>query len=266
VGVPIISGRAFTSADREETPGVVIVSEAFAAKVWPDEEAVGKRVTFGGDTATVVGVAGDVRWRTLTTDLMDPGEDPDVYFAYAQIPTGSFDVVLRTAGDPGTLAGALRRAVQARDASLPVYDTAPLTAELEAQTALGRMVSSLLTVFSVMALLVAAVGLYGVLAFVVRGRRRELAIRAALGARPASILRLVVREGIGLVSVGLVLGLGGAIAAGQLVAGFLFGVRPVDPGILALTAAALLTVAALASYLPARQATRIDPRTALADE
>ncbi len=266
VGVPVVAGRGFTAADRMETPGVVMVSQAFAAKVWPGDEAVGKRVTFGGDTATVVGVVGDVRQRALTTDLMDPGEDPDVYFAYGQIPVGSFDLVVRTAGAPGALTGAVRRAVADRDPSIPLYDVSTLSDELAAQTALGRLVSSLLTVFSVVALLVAAVGLYGVLAFVVRGRRRELAIRVALGARPTSIVRLVLRQGLGLVAIGVLVGLGGALLAGRLVAGFLFGVAPVDPGILALTAAALVTVAALASYLPARQATRIDPQTALADD
>lgn len=266
VGAPIVAGRGFTAADRMDAPGAVLVSEAFAAKVWPGEDALGRRVILGGDTATVVGVAGDVRQRSLTTDLMDPGEDPDVYFAYAQIPVGSFDIVVRTAGDPGTLTGAVRRAVAARDPSIPIYDVAALSDVLGAQTALGRMVSSLLTVFSLVALLMAAVGLYGVLAFVVRGRRRELAIRAALGARPVSIVRLVLRQGLGLVIIGVLVGLGGALLAGRLVAGFLFGVAPVDLGILALTAGALVTVAALASYLPARQATRIDPQAALAEE
>ena len=265
-GVPIAHGRGFTDADRRDAPGVVVVSDAFARKVWPGEDALGKRVILGGDTAAVVGVAGNVRQRSLTTDLMDPGEDPDVYFALAQVTPGGFDVLVRTAGDPGTLAGAVRRAVAERDPSVVLFDVSTLAQELAAQTALGRLVSSLLTVFGVMALIVAAVGLYGVLAFVVRGRRRELAIRAAVGAGPASILRLVVRQGLGLVSVGVVIGGVGALAAGRVVAGFLFGVEPADPGVLAVTAAALLSVSALASYLPARQATRIDPQRALADQ
>lgn len=266
VGVPIVAGRGLTAADRNDAPGVVVVSEAFAAKVWPGEEPVGRRVTLGGDTATVVGVAGNVRQRSLTTDLMDPGEDPDVYFSFAQITPRNFDIVVRTAGDPGTLAGAVRRAVADRDPTLPLYDVATLETELAAQTALARLVSTLLTVFAVMALLVAAVGLYGVLAFVVRGRRREIAVRTALGARPASILRLVVGQGLGLVAVGLVIGLGGALLVGGVLASVFFGVEAADPAVLALTALALFTVAALASYLPARQATRIDPQLALADE
>ncbi|MGK7311283.1 MAG: ABC transporter permease [Candidatus Longimicrobiales bacterium M2_2A_002] len=266
MAVPLVEGRGFTGADRRDAPGVVVVSQAFSDKVWPGESAVGKRVTFGSDTAAVVGVAGNVRQRNLTTDLMDPGEDPDVYFSLDQVTPGSFDILLRTAGDPGTLTGAVRQAVAERDPSVVLFDISTMASELAAQTALGRMVSSLLTVFAVMALLVTAVGLYGVLAFVVRGRRRELAIRAALGARPSAILRLVVRQGLGLVSIGVVIGLIGALAAGRLVAGLLFGVEPADPAILALTAGALVTVAALASYLPARQATRIDPRTALAEE
>lgn len=264
--IPIVAGRGFTEADRDEAPGVVVVSEAFSEKVWPGEPAVGQQVTLGGDTATVVGVAGNVRQRSLTTDLMDPGEDPDVYFAYNQIATGSFDLLLRTDGDPGSLAGAVRSAVAELDPALPLFNIAPLETALQAQTALSRLVSSLLTVFGVMALIVAAVGLYGVLAFVVRGRRREIAIRSALGARPRSILRLVVQQGLGLVSVGLVVGLGGALLVGRLAASLLFGIEPADPTILALTAATLFTVAAVASYLPARQATRIDPQRALAEE
>lgn len=266
VGVPIVAGRPFTPADRDDSPGVVVVSEAFARKVWPGEDPLGRRVTLGGDTATVVGVAGNVRQRNLTTDLMDPGEDPDVYFSFAQITPRSFDIVVRTGGDPSSLAGAVRRAVTERDRSLPLFDVAPLDTELAAQTALGRMVSALLAVFGAMALIVAAVGIYGVLAFVVRGRRREIAVRTALGARPGSIVRLVVRQGMGLVVVGLVIGFAGSLLVGRLAASLLFGIRPVDAGVLGFTAAALLTVAAVASYLPARQATRIDPQTALADE
>ena len=266
LAIPIVEGRGFTAADRREAPGVVLVSEAFSEKVWPGESAVGKQVAFGGDTATVVGVAGNVRHRALTTDLMDPGEDPDVYLAFDQVTPGAFDLLVRTTGDPAALAGAVRSAVSDRDPSVVTFDVGTLASELAAQTAVGRMISSLLTVFAMMALAVAAVGLYGVLAFVVRGRRRELAIRTALGAAPRSILRLVVRQGVGLVAIGLVVGGVAAVVAGRVVAGFLFGVEPADPTILAVTAAALLTVSAVASYLPARQATRIDPRTALADE
>lgn len=266
LGIPIVAGRGFSDADRSDAPGVAVVSQAFGAKVWPDEDALGQRVLIGpGDTATVIGVAGDVRQRDLTTDLMDPGEDPDVYFAYAQIPTGSMDLLARAA-DPGALAGAIRRTVARQDPGVAVYDVVTLADELARRTALARLISSLLVVFAVLAVAVAAVGLYGVLAFVVRGRRREIAIRAALGARPGVIRRLVVRQGLALVLLGLALGVGASLVLGRAAASVLFGVDDADPVVLGGTALLLLLVAVVASWIPAFQATRIDPHTAMAEE
>jgi putative ABC transport system permease protein len=262
-----VRGRAFTTADGAEDDGVVVISEAMAARLWPGEEALGRRLLFGmRDTATVIGVAANVRYRDLTTSLMDPGEDPDVYFAYAQVPTGSFDVLLKTAGDPATFTAVLRRRVAALDPALPLFDVAPMRDVLAAQTALGRMVSTFLTVFGALALLVAAVGLYGVLAYVVRGRRREIAIRQALGAPPAEIRRMIVGQGVALVGAGVIVGLGAALLTGRMAAGLLYGVRAVDPVVLVGTTAALLLIAAVASWLPARQATGIAPHTAMASE
>jgi putative ABC transport system permease protein len=264
--IPLVRGRGFTAADRADAPAVAVVSEAFAARIWPGEEPLGRRVVFAGDTATVVGVAGNVRQRTLTTSLMDPGEDPDVYFAYPQLPVRSFDVLVRADGDPAPLTGAIRRLVAERDPSLPLYDVATLTSELEAQTALGRMVSAFLGVFAVLALIAAAVGLFGVLAFVVRGRRAEIAVRTALGAGPGRILRLVVGQGLAMVGLGLAIGMVGAIVAGGYTASQLYGVSVNDPVILVGTAVALLIVGALASALPAISALRVDPRAAMAEE
>ena len=266
LGVPIVAGRALAASDQANAPPVAVVSQAFAAKVWPGSDPLGRRVVFSGDTATVVGVAGDVRQRNLTTSLMDPGEDPDVYFAYPQLPTGSFDILVRAARDPAAFTGAIRRAVAARDPALPLYDVAPLRAELDAQTALGRMVSAFLGVFAALALIAAAVGLFGVLAFVVRGRRAEIALRAALGADAARILRMVMGQGVALVGLGLALGAAGALAAGRLAATQLYGVSAGDPAVLIGTAVALLAVGAAASAIPALAAARIDPRTAMAEE
>ena len=265
LGVPV-RGRTFTSADHADAPPVTVVSEALAARLWPGEEALGRRVLLGPDTVTIVGVAGSVRYRDLTTSLMDPGEDPDAYFAFAQLPARSFDILLRTDGDPTALIGRLRARVDAMDPALPLYDIAPMADVLAAQTALGRMVSAFLGVFGALALLVAAVGLYGVLAFLVRGRRREIAIRQALGARPAEIRRMVVGQGVRLVAVGLAAGLGVALVTGRIAASMLYGVRAADPVVLGGTTLALLAIAALASWIPARQATGIEPHSAMASE
>ncbi|MEJ2503572.1 MAG: ADOP family duplicated permease [Gemmatimonadota bacterium] len=266
LGVPLVRGRGFTVADRSEAPAVAVVSQAFAARIWPGQDPVGRRVVFAGDSATVVGVAGNVRQRALTTSLMDPGEDPDVYFPYAQLPTRSFDILVRAEGDPARLTGAVRGLIADRDPSLPLYDVATLTSELDAQTALGRMVSAFLTVFAVLALVAAAIGLFGVLAFVVRGRRAEIAVRAALGAGPRRILRLVVGQGLAMVAMGLAVGILAALAAARFAASQLYGVSATDPVILAGTAMALLAVGVAASALPAIAALRVDPRTAMAEE
>ncbi len=266
LGIPIVRGRGFTDADEEGSPPVVVVSEAFAARVWPGQGALGRRVLLGDDTATVVGVAGNVRQRTLTTSLMDPGEDPDVYIAYAQLPTGSFDILARTRRDAGLLAAPIRAQLSALDPSLPLFAVAPLGDALAAQTALSRLVSVLLGVFAALALAVAAVGLYGVLAFVVRGRRKELAVRSAMGAEPWQLLADVVRHGLVLGAIGVAIGLAGAVAAGRLAASLLYGVGAVEPLVLAGTALLLLLITAAASWLPARQATRVDPAGVLAEE
>lgn len=266
LGVALVEGRGITPADHEEAPPVAVVSQAFAQKVWPGEEPLGRRLHFAGDTITVVGVAANVRQRVLTTDLMDPGEDPDVYFSYAQLPARNLDIVVRTAGDPTAFTGAVRRAVAELAPSVPVYDVSTLRRELDAQTALGRLVSWLLGSFAVLALFAAGIGLFGVLAFVVRGRRRELAIRNALGAAPATLQRMVVLQGLALVGMGLAVGGVGAWIAGRIAAAQLFGVEPLDPLVMAGTATLLLLVGAVASAIPAAQAMRIDPRTVMADE
>lgn len=266
LGIPIVEGRGLTASDVRDGPGVAVVSRAFAEKVWPGSDPLGRRVVFGGDTATVVGIAGNVRQRTLTTDLMDPGEDPDVYFAYDQVPTRNLDLLVRSAGDPAVLTGAIREALARRDPSIPLYDVATLESELAAQTALGRMVSWFLGVFASLALVAAAVGLFGVLAFAVRGRRAEIAVRAALGAAPARIQRMVVGQGLTLVALGLLLGLAGALGAVGIAASQLYGVHPMDPIVLGGTALVLLLLGAAASAIPAFQAMRVDPRSAMAEE
>ncbi len=266
LGIPLLRGRGFDSSDRPDGPGVTVVSDAFARRIWPGQDAIGKRVRLGDDYATVIGIAGDVHYRDLTTSLMDPSDDPDLYFSVVQVTPRSFDILLRGAGDPAALTAELRRVVARLDPSIPVYQVEPLAKTLASQTALARLTSFLLGLFGGLSLLLAVVGLYGVMAFIVRGRRREIAIRSAIGARPDQIQRLVLGQGMAVVGIGLVLGLGGALLAGRLLAGLLFDTRAVNPLVLAGTAVALGAAALLANWLPARQATRLEPRTALAEE
>jgi putative ABC transport system permease protein len=267
LGIPIVQGRAFDATDVANGSGVAIVSAALAQRFWPGDEAVGKRLRIGGSTfATVVGVAGNVHFRDLTTSLMDPADDPDVYFAYTQVPTGSFDIVLHEGPDAAARVAAIRQAVNRLDPAVALFRVATLQETLRSQTALSRLTSFLLALFGWLSLLLAAVGLYGVMSFIVRGRRREIAIRSAVGAAPADIRRLVVGQGMLVVLVGLVVGIAGALFTGRVLANLLYGVRAADPLVLALTATAIAFTAVIANLVPARQATRVNPRTAMSAE
>lgn len=210
--IDILRGRGFTAADREGAPPVVIVSEAFAARLFPDGDAVGRTVLFSPrDTVTIVGVAGNVRQRDLTTSLFDPGEDPDVYFALAQLPRGGLDIVVR--GERGLIpAERIHDAVRTTPADIPLFRVEPLQTAVDSQTANTRFGSLLLTALGLLALLLAAVGLYGVMAFLVQTRRREIAVRMALGAAPENVVVMIVRQAMIVVAIGAIIGI--ALALG----------------------------------------------------
>lgn len=267
LGIPIVQGRALGAGDREGTPAVAVVSAAMARRHWPAGDALGKRLLVGGDTATVVGVAGDARFRDLTTNLAAPASEPDVYFALAQWPTRALSVVLRTTGDdPTALAGLLRAEVTALDPTLPVYAVGPLAANVRQQTATARFGSFLFALFGAVALVLSAVGLYGLLAFVVGMNGREIAIRMALGSTRGGVTRLVVRQGLLLTTIGLVVGAAGAAYVTRFLAAQLYGVSPLDPVTFGAVAAVLVATTLIASYLPARRAVAVDPQTALKAE
>ncbi|HEU4630249.1 MAG TPA: ABC transporter permease [Gemmatimonadaceae bacterium] len=267
LGIPIVQGRALGEADREGRPLAVVVNAAMARRHWPDGRVLGRRLLFGSDTATIVGVAGDARFRDLTTNLAAPASEPDVYFALAQRPQRNLSVALRgTSGDPAALATLLRAEVTAIDPGLPVYDVGPLETSVRQQTATERFGSFLFALFGGVALVLAAVGLYGLLAFVVGMNAREIAIRMALGASRGRVTRLVVRQGLVLALVGLLVGVGGAALVGHLLAAQLYGVSATDPVTFGAVAAVLLATALIASYLPARRAVAVDPQTALKAE
>jgi predicted permease len=265
LGIPILRGRAFDAGDRSGAPGVAVISAAFAARLFPGVDPLGKHLVIGNDTATIVGIAGNVHFRDLTTDLMDPADDPDLYFSAAQVTPRTFTVLVRSAGDPALLAGSIRRAAASLDAAVPAYGIQPLERALAAQTALARLMSFLLGLFGTLSLLLAAVGLYGVTAYVVRGRQREMAVRLAIGARPAEVRRLVLRQSATVIVAGLIIGGAAALLTGRVLASLLYGVPAADPVILTATAGTLAAAALLATWVPASQASRVEPRSTLAE-
>ena len=263
--IPLVAGRVFTERDRPDAPLVVVLSQAGATRLFPDENPVGRNLAFGSTTrAEVIGVVANARFRDLTTSLETT--EPDVYFPFAQRTSGSLELVLRSGLEPSALLAAVREAVRDLDPTLPIYSEAPLRQALRAQTAAARFGSAVLGTFSVVALVLAAIGIYGVLSFLVGASRREIAIRMALGAAASRVLGLVVRRGLMLAAVGLLLGLGAAVLASRALGSQLFGVGATDPLTYAAVSAALLAVAMVASWVPAQRATRIEPQDALKGE
>lgn len=263
IGVRITRGRGFEPTDVADAPGVVVVSHAFAEKLWPGRDPIGERIEIPGGQATVVGVAADTRYRDLTTALMDPGEDPDVWFSFDQIPSSTFDIIVRRAAGTPPDAEAIRRAVAAVDPSIPIFQVSTLRDALGNQTATDRLGAVLLGVFGAAALALAAIGLFGVMSFVVSMRRREIAIRIALGSTPRAVLGRVLRQGLATVSLGIAAGLAAAIAGGRVIAGILFGVSPLDPLSIGVVLLVLALAAVTATLIPASRASRTDPQGVL---
>ncbi|CAN5742519.1 ABC transporter permease [soil metagenome] len=256
MGIPVLSGRTFTDADRDGAERVVIVSASLAQRLWPGEAAVGKRIYWGGTTGrtrTVVGVSGDIN------DLqLDAAPAPMLFLPHAQLDLRAMTIVVRPRTDPAGLAPQLRAIVRDMDPTMPP-PSVQAVAENHAALAGGpRFNLSMLAAFAIIALVLAVTGVYAMLAFTVAERRREIAVRVALGASGSSIARLVLRSGLGLTAIGVAAGIVAAFGATRVLSGLLYDVAPTDPLTFACAAGALLVVAAVASYLPARQAARID--------
>ncbi len=260
MGVPIMRGRAFESSDRDGATPVAIVNETFARRFWPDADPIGRRIVVGEETREIVGVARDGKYVSL-------GEEPTPYYflPWEQAYKSDMTVEVRTADDPRALLPVLAEQAGALDPELPLE---PTTIEEHLGYALlpQRLGAIVLGAFGAIGAALAALGLYGVMSYLVSQRTAEIGIRMALGASGADVRRMVVRRGMGLAGTGLALGLAGALLAGRFIAGFLYGVSPSDPGIL--TAILLLfgSVALLASWLPAARAARLDPMRALRAE
>jgi hypothetical protein len=267
--IPVVQGRAISAADDERAARVVVVNRRFAAEAWPGADPLGKRVAFrlGGDTLiwrTVVGVAGDVRYSSLAQ-----GDARSVYLPYAQrdVDWQSFGtLVLRTRVPPSTLIRGLREAVWRVDPRLPLAAVAPLQETVSRSIARERFSTAALGAFAIAALLIAMQGIYAVLAYAVVLRRREIGIRVALGADRGRVIRMLLRRGLAAAGIGLLVGLAGALAGSRVMRTLLFETPPTDVLTFAAAATLLLGASALASWLPARRATRVDPVEALRSE
>jgi len=257
LGARLLSGREFTAQDTADSPRVVMVNEAMARRYWPGREAIGKRIK-RREFAEVIGVVRDSKEKGLTKDAR-----PAIYLPLLQNYVPDLTLHVRTAMDAQTLLAAMRQAVQTLDAQLPVYNLQTLTAQKDGSLYTERLAAALLTLFGLLALLLAAVGIYGVLSYAVSERTREMGIRLALGAQPRNLLQLVVGQGMMLVLIGLVVGVGASFALTRLIEKLLFGVSATDPLIFIVAPVLLAGVALLACFVPARRATKVDPLVAL---
>jgi putative ABC transport system permease protein len=264
MGIPLRRGRAFDARDSGDAPRVAIINEAVARRFFPDDDPLGKRLRLGGSAEReIVGVAGDVK-----PGKLDAAVTLQTYEPYAQNPQFDFTYVVRgsRAAIDGGLSTAIRGAIAGLDPELPVYEPRPLTALVGDSIARQRFAMTLFAIFSAVALVLAALGLYGVVSYTVVQRTQEIGIRVALGARTADVLGLVLRQGGRLVGLGLAVGLAGALLLTRLLEKLLFGVSAHDPLTFAAIAGLLSLAAALACLLPARRAARVDPMTALRAE
>lgn len=267
IGTPVISGRAFSAEDRgSEGLTSLVVNEAFAQEYWPNGNSLGSRLKIGGSVdgpgpwLTVIGVVADVRQQGLAES-----GGPQTYLFYQQRPSDQMRIVVRSDADFSLVSQALQRAVWDVDANIPV-EVVALSDHVAGTITAPRFYTGLLASFATLALVLAAVGIYGTMSFVVGERQREMGIRLALGAAASSVMTLVVRQGLILSALGVGLGIVGAAAASRLLESFLFGVATADPSAFVLGVVVLCGVALVASYVPARRATLVDPVQALRAE
>ncbi|HET7565036.1 MAG TPA: ABC transporter permease, partial [Gemmatimonadaceae bacterium] len=261
LGIHLVRGRGFTPADRVGVPLVVLISESLAKTYWPNEDPIGTRIAgpSGTDWATIVGIVADVKHDQLSETHTSAFYRP---LLQAQI-DGPMSLVVRTTTDPRAFAASLRRVVASVDADTPVSDIRMMTDLISTSLARPRFAMALLAAFGALALVLGAVGIYGVLASVVGERAHEIGVRMALGAKPADVLRMVIRQGVTLTLVGIIVGILGSVAITRLLASLLYGVSAIDPVTFVGVPIVLIGVAVAASYLPARRAARVDPIVAL---
>jgi len=258
LGIPVLKGRTFTDHDDEQAQKVAVVNEALARHLWPGEDPIGRQIPLFDNPLSVVGVVGNSRHEGLSQDV-----DGEIYVPYLQQLDPSMQLAVRTAAEPTTLVSAIRAQVLAVDPGEPIYRVSTMEQTLSESLAPRRFNMLLLGIFAGLALALATVGIYGVIAFSVTQRTHEIGIRMALGAERSRVLGLIVRQGLRLTLASVIIGLAGAWALTRFLTSFLFGVRATDLATFAVVSVVLVVVSILASYIPARRATKVDPMVAL---
>jgi putative ABC transport system permease protein len=258
--IPLVRGHGFDSTVREDSPKVVVVNETAAHRFWPNDDPIGKRFKFFGDDAwvQVIGVTRDSKYNTL-------GEDPTayMYLSLLQYPSAAMTLFFRTAPDTRSLLSTLRARVQELDPNLPLTNVWPIGEVFSQALWAPRFGASLLGIFAIIAMMLCAVGIYGVVSYSVGQRVREIGVRLALGAQPRDVLMMVLRQSALTLSIGLGVGLVTAYGLARLIVSLLYGVSASEPLAFAATALMLALVGLLASYIPARRAAKVDPMIAL---
>jgi putative ABC transport system permease protein len=261
LGITLVRGRLFNDQDVETTPEIAVINEAMARKYWPGEDALGKRFKLSLDKpvwVTVAGVVADAR-----TESLEESSFPQIYMSVYQRKAKDLAIFLRGRLNPATILEEMRTQVQSVDPELPVFGAQTLDDVLSTSLAERRFAMELVAMFAATALLLAGLGIYGTISFVVSERTQEIGIRLALGAKRGKILRMVLQQGLGLALAGTAVGIAAALIVAHLMAGLLYGVTPSDPLTFVGVAIVLTAVALAACYIPARRATRVDPLTSL---
>ena len=266
MGIPLVRGRLFNEADSSSTAAVVLISEALAKRYFHNEDPLGRHVVFGFPangivSREIVGIVGDIHDVSLGKD---PG--PMLYVPFAQAPLYGGEVVVKSTLSTSAVVSAIRTVTHGIDKNLPVTDIAPLPDVLNASVAQPHFRTLLLGLFGSIGLMLAAVGIFGVISYSVSRRTRELGIRVALGAEPGSVLGMILRQALALTLIGIAIGVPCTLATARLIRHLLFNVTPYDPVTLVLVSLVLLAVGALAGYIPAQRAMRVDPVVALRHE
>jgi putative ABC transport system permease protein len=257
----LLAGRDFTEADVLKAPKVVLVSSRAAESLWPGRKAVGQEIRWGyveKNWGRVIGIVGNTRWNAAERDA-----GYEIYSSYRQFPGAGWHFLLRTQGNPHSLDAAVRRAIQEEDHEMAVVRITTLDEIVDESLWQRRLWGVLFAAFASIALLLASVGVYGLMSYLVSRRTREIGIRMALGADGRDVLRMVIGQGLRRVAIGIVIGLLGSLALARVMASFLFGVSATDPLTIASVALLLVVIALVACFIPARRAARTDPMIAL---
>ena len=264
--IPQLAGRQFDARDGVDGQKVAIVNQAFVKRFLPDGDALGKRVTFGCEESealcrTIVGIVGSIRQETILDEAI-----PEIYVPFAQMPMNGTTVMVRTSSEPLGIVGAVRSEVLAIDQNQPIYEVKSLSQRVDEVSALSRSLMLLFSAFALLALVLGAVGIYGIVSYSVTQRTHEIGIRMALGARAANVLSLIMKNGVTLVLTGIVIGIAAALALTRFLTTLLFGVTPTDSGTFVAVSLVFFVIAIVASLVPALRATRVDPIVALRNE